>query len=50
MTVTQYHCPNCDFKTKFAHHNTSRAELRAHRALERAIALHPAGKKLEKVS
>ena len=44
MTVTQYSCPDCSFKTKFAHHNTSLAELRKHRALERAVALHPAGK------
>jgi len=46
LEMTQYHCPDCDFKTKFAHHNTSLAELRAHRALERAIANHPAGKGL----
>jgi ribosomal protein S27AE len=50
IVSTQYTCPDCGFKTKFAHHNTSMAELRKHRALERAIALHPAGKKLEKVS
>jgi hypothetical protein len=44
MNVTQYTCPDCGYKTKFAHYNTSLAELRKHRELERAIALHPAGK------
>ena len=43
---TQYTCPDCGFKTAFAHYNTSLAELRKHRELERAIALHPAGKGL----
>lgn len=47
MNWTQYHCPDCDFKTKFAHYNSALAELRAHRKLERAIALHPAGKGLK---
>ena len=43
---TQYTCPECGFKTAFAHYNTSMAELNRHRKLERAIALHPAGKQL----
>lgn len=43
---TQYTCPDCGFKTQFAHYNTSMAELNRHRKLERAIALHPAGKQL----
>lgn len=45
-TFTQYHCPDCKFKTDFAHHNTALAQLRKHRAIERAIAMHPAGSKL----
>lgn len=44
--MTQYTCPDCSFKTAFAHYNTALAELRKHRALERAVALHPAGKGL----
>ena len=44
--MTQYTCPDCGFKTAFAHYNTSLAELRKHRELERAIAMHPAGKGL----
>lgn len=48
MTVTQYVCPECGYKTKFAHHNTSRAELRNHRERERAMKLHPAGKLIKK--
>ena len=46
MNWTQYICPDCGYKTAFAHYNTSLAELRKHRERERAIALHPAGKKL----
>ena len=42
--MTQYTCPDCDFKTKFSHWNTSLAELRKHRERERAMSLHPAGK------
>jgi hypothetical protein len=42
---SQLHCPDCNYKTEFVHINTAYAQLRKHRALERAIALHPAGKK-----
>ena len=44
--MTQFTCPECGFKTAFAHYNTSMAELNRHRKLERAMALHPAGKQL----
>lgn len=47
-TFTQYICPECGYKTEFAHHNTSGAELRRHRERERAMALHPAGKLIKK--
>jgi len=40
--MTQYHCPDCQFKTKFSHYNTALAELRKHRALERTVERHPA--------
>ena len=40
--MTQYTCPDCGYKTKFAHYNTSLAELRKHRALERTVERHPA--------
>lgn len=47
MTNYQYKCPECGYTTKLAHYNTALAELRKHRELERAIALHPAGKGLK---
>lgn len=40
--MTKYTCPDCEFTTKLAHHNTSLAELRKHRALERTVERHPA--------